>query len=409
MSAPRCAAGIAAGAVMLGALNACGGAGGTSTPVFHPPAGTNVAPVLVDAGSAARSLNLPSVSVTICAPGTNNCQTIDHILVDTASSGLRIIASVLSPSLTLPAVPTAAGDPMYECTIFADGYSWGSVRQADVQLADGKASKLALQLIGDPAIPVAPADCSGAGGVSENTVASFGENGVLGVSVFQQDCGSACVTIANPGNLGFYYGCPAAGCVGTTVNLSAQVQNPVAQFAGTNNNGVVVVLPTINKAGQLSASGALALGIDTQSNNQLGSAVVLAVDPLSGRFTTTLNSQSLGLSVIDSGSNGYFFADSALPPCSGNTGFYCPSAIQGFSATNQGFNSGASSVVQFNVTNADALLNAHPTFAAFINIAGPNPLAGSFDWGLPFFYGRHVFIAFEGHTTSAGSGPFVAY
>ena len=65
--------------------------------------------------------------------------------------------------------------------------------------------------------------------------------------------------------------------------------------------------------------------------------------------------------------------------------------------------------MQFKVTNADALLSAHPTYAAFPNVAGPNPVSQSFDWGLPFFYGRQVFIAFEGSSTSAGNGPFVAY
>jgi hypothetical protein len=33
----------------------------------------------------------------------------------------------------------------------------------------------------------------------------------------------------------------------------------------------------------------------------------------------------------------------------------------------------------------------------------------SFDWGLPFFFGRRVANAIEGATTSVGTGPYVAY
>ena len=43
----------------------------------------------------------------------------------------------------------------------------------------------------------------------------------------------------------------------------------------------------------------------------------------------------------------------------------------------------------------------------FPTLGGPNPAA--FDWGLPFFIGRKVFVALEGHTASSVSGPFWAY
>jgi hypothetical protein len=49
------------------------------------------------------------------------------------------------------------------------------------------------------------------------------------------------------------------------------------------------------------------------------------------------------------------------------------------------------------------------TYEAFSNLGGPSPVSNSFDWGLPFFYGRNVFVAIEGQTTSAGMGPFVAF
>jgi hypothetical protein len=388
-------------ALLMLVLSACGGGSGGGGP--PPPTGTNVAPLIVDAGPGGTAVNLPFVSVTICVPGTSTCQTIDHVLVDTASTGLRIVYEGLGTSpIALPQAQTVAGDPLDECYQFADGYTWGSVRTADVQIADGTAPSLPIHLIGDPTAPAVPADCPN-GSPPENTVVAFGANGVLGVNVFREDCGGACVSIVVPAA---YYGCPAAGCSGSLAALSAQVQNPVYRFA-TNNNGVAVELPTISSAGQLSASGALILGVGTQSNNQLGSATVLTVDGSTGFFTTTYNSQTLGSSFIDSGSNAYFFNDGSLPACTTNVGFYCPVRTT-LTAMNQGVN-GAISNVSFDVADVDALTMNNPTFSALPNVAGTNSLASSFDWGLPFFYGKRIYVAIEGQSTSAGPGPFVAY
>lgn len=396
---------------LLATLAACGGggAGSSSKPPPPPPlpTGSNVAPLIVDAGPKALGVNLPSVTVTFCVPGTTTCQTIDHILVDTGSTGLRITSEALTLTATsLPPVLAATGDPLYECFQFADGDSWGSVRTADVQLADGRAGNLAIQIIGNPADPSVPVGCNN----TQSTVAALGANGILGVSVFLEDCGSGCASATTPGG-GLYFVCPTTPCVGAAVLPPAQLQNPVSKFA-TNNNGVAIYLPAITAIGKPTVAGALVLGLGTQSNNQLGSATVLSVDPLTGNFTTIFNGTTYTRAgFLDSGSNGSFFADASLPACTLNLGWYCPPTAVSLSATNQGVGaSSATSTVTFSVASLDALGNANPGFAAYDNIAGPIPATIlGFDWGLPFFFGRSVAVAFETKATAAGTGPFFAY
>ena len=176
-----------------------------------------------------------------------------------------------------------------------------------------------------------------------------------------------------------------------------------------NNNGILVALPPIPPDGVVTASGFLVFGIGTQSNNALGAAQVIPLNPDSGTFSTRLNPSTVySNSFIDSGSNGLYFDIAVFPPCTSDPVFYCPASTQSFSATNQGI-SGSPGIVNFQVANADTLLSSNPTFFAFNDLAGTGSSVNSFDWGLPFFYGRNVFTAIEGRNTPAGAGPFVAY
>jgi len=397
-----------------------GGSGGNP-----PPTPGNVVSVIADAGPTdptnasagpIQTVNTPFVSVTLCAPGTSNCQTIDHISVDTGSVGLRVVAAVLSSSLAsaLTTVMDTRGRPLAECLPFADGYSWGSVKLVDAKIGGEQASGISIEVIGDPAYPTVPSACSSGGAQQEDTVSTFGANGILGIGNFQQDCGSLCVTETVPQiTTQLYYGCASsANCVATTVPLASQVWNPISKFA-TDNNGSILELPSVASSGAPSATGSLIFGIDTQSNNALGTATVLSVDPSTGNLTVNFLGQSFSSSFLDSGSNGNFFTDSSLVPCnpsSSEKGFYCPPSTQALSATvtsNSGVTTGT---VNFSVASADALFsNGNGTFYVFNNLAGTNSLPQSFDFGLSFFFGRNVYTAIESSSTSAGMGPFVAF
>jgi hypothetical protein len=382
-------------------LAACGGSSSSSTSA-SPTGVSNVQPISVNSGPEQNYVNGVFTSVTICVPGTSSCQTINDILVDTGSIGLRILASAVS--LALPEQTDASGNPIGECALFVDSFTWGPVAAADVALAAEKGSDVPVQIIGASEFPPPPAGCTSSGLPSNDTLSSIGANGFLGIGVFPQDCGTACASLG-ASNPGFYYSCPSTGCLVTAEGLDGQVQNPVVSFP-KDNNGVVIELPKIGAEGAATVSGSLIFGIGTQSNNGLGNNQVYTTDDV-GNFTTTYADHSYS-SFIDSGSNGIFFSTSAVTGISNcpseDPGFYCPPTTLDLSAQNEGQN-GVSGSVAFSIANAAQLFSNGNS--AFNNIGGPDP--DTFDWGLPFFFGRNVFVAIDGEDTPAGPGPYWAY
>jgi Protein of unknown function (DUF3443) len=397
--------GRAAVAALLVLASACGGGGGSGggsgggDTIGSP--GPNVQAIAVNTGPAGDYVNGLFTSVTICVPGSSSCQTIDGVLVDTGSVGLRLVASVVT--LPLPQQPSPGGAPLIECNQFQDSFQWGPVLLADVKLAGEQAGGVPIQLIGGTDIDV-PDACSSSGVPPQHTVGELGANGILGLGLFRQDCGPACA-LSGSRNPGIYYSCSGSSCVPSAVGLDQQVQNPVWRFT-QDNNGVIVQLPSVPSLGAPSVSGSLIFGIGTRSNNGLGSAQVYRTDDI-GNITTVFQGQSYPASFVDSGSNGLYFLDSAtsgLQACRENDSFYCPPTTASLTATNRGA-SGTSAAVNFTVANAVTLFGTPNN--AFSNLGGTN--AGAFDWGLPFFYGRNVYTAIELSTTPGGSGPYFAY
>lgn len=388
-------------------VTACGGGGG-STPAPSPQGLNNVLSVTVDAGPAGSGYNVNRLYaiVTVCLPGTTQCQTIDHVVVDTGSTGLRLLSGAISPSLSLSRLTGATGFPLLNCAQFVDNsFAWGPVATADIVLGGKTAASVPIQVIADPSFNTPPAACA-VGGSAINTATALGANGILGLGLFKEDCGSGCAVI--PAN-GFYYTCTDFTCtttVATTASITKQLKNPVPLFA-TDNNGVLIDLPAVSTTSAASLSGSLIFGIGTQSNNQLASAAVLTTSS-SGYITTLLPGQALATSFIDSGSNGLYFDSGTIPTCGGSAaGFYCPSSLTALSATLVGANA-VTIPVSFSIDNALALFTSYPN-AVLPTLSGTIGDAHTFDWGLPFFYGRRVFIGIEGQASSLGTGPFYAF
>lgn len=384
-------------------LNCGGGTHSKNTP---PPANTsagNVQQIVVNPGPANNYANGAFTTVSVCVPSSSNCQTISGVLVDTGSYGLRILSAAGGGTFTLslPSQKGPTGGAVAECTPFVSGYTWGPIKLADVSIAGEHGGNVPVQII-DPTFMTVPVGCKNTGVPADDTLQTLGANAILGIGPFAQDCGNACVQ-SGTGNSSPYYECSQSSCQVTGMPLNQQVQNPIVSFA-TDNNGVLLQLPAVTGA-QPSVTGSMIFGIGTQSNNGLGNAQVFSVNA-SGEFNTSYKGQSYP-AFVDSGSNAFFFLDATttgLPTCSDNSGFYCPGSSTALSATTS---SGAKSdTINFSLDNADALFRVAGN-SAFPSLGGPN--SGTFDWGLPFFFGRTVFTAIDGRSTPAGTGPFWAY
>ncbi|MEN8516682.1 DUF3443 domain-containing protein [Burkholderia sp. RS02] len=361
----------------------------------------NTAVITVGTG-VANVINIPTVNVKVCAPGTSNCQVVSNVLVDTASYGLRLVGSAVSGVLgSLPQV-TSGGAPVAECGKFVSSYTWGSVRTVDLSIGTEQANSLPVQIIGDLGTTNVPSSCTN-GGASANSASALGANGILGIGPAPVDCGTTCATSTSSNNN--YYACPNgnASCAVALVPVAQQVANPVHHFA-TDNNGVIVQMPTISSSGQASAKGLLIFGIGTQGNNGLGASTVMT-----STTTGDVSASFLGSTVMaffDTGSNAYFFNDSSQTVCSRNTQFYCPSSTTTYTATLTGQNS-ASGTVSMPVANADTLFSNASTFA-FNDIAGPFGSPGWLDIGMPHFYGKTIYFGMD-KRSSGGAAPFVAF
>jgi uncharacterized protein DUF3443/Big-like domain-containing protein len=322
------AAGTTSIAAVLGSLS------DSATMTVPVPDGGNVLDITVN-GSLCTNYpglfypNKPCVSVTVCTPGTGTCQTITDILLDTGSYGLRVFKQALTVPLKQVSVPSGS---LAECVQYVDGTAdWGPVQNADVVLGGEPAVTVPIQVI-NATFGTVPTSC----GTPESSPATAGFNGILGVGLFAEDCGPGCV---NGANNGVYYACTGSTCSGTAVALANQVQNPVAHLP-LDNNGVLVQLPVVPPlGGAASENGTLVLGIGTQTNNIPSGVTTYPANP-SGDFTTVFNGTALNNSFIDSGSNGLFFSDSAIPVCAApNSEWYCPPSTQpplSLSATNGG-------------------------------------------------------------------------
>ncbi|WP_321961901.1 DUF3443 family protein [Paraburkholderia sp. J7] len=392
-------------------LTACGGGGGGGDSVVPAKTGSGTAGGTSDAGntvpvrvsSATSVRNFPLVSVTICQPNSSaraNCATIDNVLLDTGSFGLRLYASAI-PSATLAALPvqtdTASGSRVGACAAFGSGHTWGSLRNADIKLSQEVAAAVPIQVMSDPAIVSGTPDAC-VWNTALNSPAVLGANGILGIGTARYDCGPACAAAPLEG----YYYADTSPVKAVAMPLARQIINPVALFP-VDNNGVIVDMPAVSSRGASAVDGTLTFGIDTQANNPLSGAgaTVLATDSY-GNFVAEYSGSTAVAGFIDSGSNATFFDDRSIMQYNG---FFAP-PVDWTRNVVLNDSTGVSENVTVNIGNAFALL-ASSNFA-FNNLTAY--MAQTVDLGLPFFLGRRVYYGIDGaRSAGGGKGPYVAY
>lgn len=370
--------------------------------------GSNVLPVSVEAygtgvcsSGPSTGPNIPCTQIKICQPGTNNCQTINNILVDTGSPGLRVFQSLISVSLTQTGTKT---NPIAECAEFADGTAaWGPVEFADVILGGERASNVPIQVILDPDTnsndpPSTNAAFQSACGSSIplDTPSNSSLNGILGVSFFPVDSGP-------------YFSCVEASCsTGSPTlldsnSLAHPVQNPVTLLS-VDNNGVILTFPNVAAGGAASVSGSLILGIGTQSNNILSPSADI-YPAVEGVITTSYNGSTYS-GFMDSGTNFFAIPNNSITECSSSSsfpGFFCPNQTLAETANNLDVN-GHLVPVQFQIADANNLnMNAN----VFNDLGGPSTSQIGLIFGFPFFLGRTVYVGYGSAPGTAG--PYFAY
>jgi len=380
-------------------LNANGSGGNGSTPPPPPPpppqtpTAPNQLPIVVGAGiGSSPSVNRPLASVTICVPGGSTCQTIDNVLVDTGSTGLRLFSSVVSIPVPLEQLSTT--NTFYECQSFDTGYGWGPLATADVKLSGEVAANATIQLMGDTTY-TPPASCAS----SQNALSSpqtAGFNGILGVAG-QTDCGNACFS----GPIFYYYQCLTQGqnnfCQNTILPVAQLVQNPVALFP-TDNNGVVFDIPGIPASGAVNVQGSLYFGIGTESNNQLAGATTyqfpLTAYLTSGAYGAFFDSGTADIGLLNNGVFGF-------PTCGV---VYCPATPTAFSVEIAGANGEATIL---DVVAADITSELNQGMTADSMYVGPSYGGNNVTLGFSFFYGRRILYTWGTGTT--GQNAFIAF
>lgn len=338
------------------------------------------------------------VQVTVCAPGTQSCATIDDVMVDTGSTGLRLEASAVPSWLRLPPVLGPDRKALAECLRFVADDAWGPLERADLRIGGLEASGLPIQII-DDAPAAQPASCPR----SEVNPTS---NGTLGIGSHLTDCPGECRQFESAP---FYFQCGGERCdpIEGLVAEAYRLPNPVS-FFDRHDNGVVFDLPDAAGEGLLESVGTLTFGVDTDDNDRLDSAAIVKLDE-QGRFTTLYAGAGYEDSYVDSGTETYIVPDNALPRCSGMPWAFCVAPTVTREAMMVG-RDGTRSSMPFQVGDYRRIrLNGFGASAELAVASAPG--SDAFVWGAPFFLGKRVAVVLEGRVVPGSAhliGPLYA-
>jgi len=331
------------------------------------------------------------VSITVCEPGTDRCATIDDVMVDTGSTGLRLEASAVPAWLRLPPLLGPGSRPLAECLRFVHDAAWGPLVRADVRLGGLTARQLHVQVI-DDADGAQPATCA-------RSDVRPTSNGTLGIGQHLFDCPGACRQSAEAPGTFVKDGLTWVPLVGN-IDQAYRLPNSISLLP-VHDNGIVIDLPSPTGGGSEIVAGTLTIGVGTAGNNQLETSGIVRLDA-AGRFTTVFDGKTFPASSIDSGTETYVFDDALLPRCQGLAWAYCVTPARHFNAEMLG-QDGTRTTVGLEIGDYQARRNGHAGASDDVAEAAESQ-SNAFVWGAPFFLGRRVFLVMEGKSVPGASG-----
>jgi hypothetical protein len=383
-------------------LASCGGGGGGSggAPVIPSSASEvaaltalpdNVIPVSVTLGLSGSGVFYPNqsfVSLQICETGKPNCASIDKVLLDSGSFGLRVFDTALS-GINLQTT-SYQGRSLYQCAVFASGYTQGRVALADMRLGTLKAADLPIQVI-DTRPDATPKACAQSGVPAITDPSQLGANAVLGIGPLAYESSALRV---------YYYVMQGdQASVVTGVPNSQLVAQPISRL-DKHNNGLILIYPSADGSGASSLDAQMILGLDTASNNATQGAVFFRVSN-SGRLSVGFNGKTYD-GMIDSGANHNVFPTAYWPNCEG-TVFFCPETPQSISVSLASYGAAPSTTATFNVLD----YRTYGSLAVQPGLSGYSADNKEFILGLPFMYGRKTYISIQGRSTGSVPNPAV--
>ncbi len=381
-------------------LSACGGGGGGATSATGAGSGGNAAPAPVantlamtvergfDVGSSWYP-NQPFVSLDICNTDMTGCITLPKVLVDTGSYGLRVFESALGPLAPSPVIHQ--GGELRQCAGFGSGYTLGRIAKVGLKMAGATARDLPIQVI-ETSPSAAPNDCASTGTAQFTAKEQVGGNAILGIGPLASDA---------VGGLRVRYYVRTGNQISSLSPVPSDfaVPNPIVRL-DQHANGVILDFPAVQASGNATHSGSLILGLNTAGNNATTGVSFLRVNDVARLWINVGGSRYPGL--IDSGSNYYHFPYRILAPCAGSI-FFCPSAAQQVPMTLQ--DTMQSMSLGRDITIDD--YQRYGTNAAQPGLAGYESGATEMILGLPFFYGRKVYVSIQGKGAANVPAPAI--
>ncbi len=338
--------------------------------------------------------NSPMVSITICEPGTNHCQTINRISLDTGSIGLRLNASVLK--LKLPYVTNQQGGHVDECVDFGGGSTYaGPIQYADVRVGGLVAKKLRIQFYNDKV------DLGGQGGYGgcESTATS---NGILGIGPLDKyECPSSV------GSCPTYFLCKEGSLECSPLSQlppHVALDNPIYNLE-SNNNGFMLSFPKLNQPINGPITGKLTFGVGFQQDNSIPKKDQIFGLNKGGFLPVVFPNQLHSTLLFDTGVMDYFFPANPgnVTPCDNNSPLLyllCPTK-----PVNVSLQIGATSPyrsISMVLGNPHPRLTLNPYLAVVVRRYNATLL------GMPYFYGHQIYFGLPDVSGKKYPNGFVA-